>query len=83
MQSKLTLRLDSKLIARAKAWADARGVSLSQAVAALFEQVAGKPDTSLTPWTRKLVGLAARKGRAPSDAALRSAHLDHLAAKHR
>jgi hypothetical protein len=85
MQTKLTLRLEERLIVRAKAWARQRGVSLSQAVATVFAQLPGSPDSALSPWTRKLVGIAARgKGRrAPSDEAIRRAHLDHLAEKHR
>jgi hypothetical protein len=84
MQTKLTLRLEERLIVRAKAWARQRGVSLSQAVATVFAQLTGSPDSALSPWTRKLVGIAARgKGRAPSDEAIRRAHLDHLAQKHR
>jgi hypothetical protein len=84
MQTKLTLRLEERLIVRAKAWARQRGVSLSQAVATLFEQLPGAPASTLSPWTRKLVGIAAReKGRPSSDEAIRQAHLDHLAEKHR
>ncbi len=85
MQTKLTLRLEDKLIVRAKAWAQRRGVSLSQAVATLFEQLTGEPpDSSLSPWTRKLIGIATpRKGAAPSDEALRGEYIDRLAIKHR
>jgi len=39
MQMKLTLRLEEGLIVRAKSWARQRGVSLSQTVATLFEQL--------------------------------------------
>jgi hypothetical protein len=84
MQIKLTLRLEERLIVRAKAWARKRGVSLSQAVASLFEQLPAPPDAGLSPWTRKLVGIAGRGKRRPhSDEAVRRAHLDHLAEKHR
>lgn len=84
MQTKLTLRLEDSLIARAKAWARQRGVSLSQAVATLFEQLPGAPATTLSPWTQKLLGLAPHgKRRPPSDEAVRRAHLDHLEEKHR
>jgi hypothetical protein len=84
MQTKLTLRLEEKLIARAKAWARKRGVSLSQAVATLFEQLPGTQTQSLTPWTEKLVGLAARGKRRPlTDDEVRRAYLDHLDGKHR
>jgi hypothetical protein len=84
MRTKLTLRLEEKLIVRAKAWARRRGVSLSETVTTLFEQLPAPSERALTPWTQKLVGIAARgKGRPLSDAALRRAHLDHLAEKHR
>jgi hypothetical protein len=84
MHTKLTLRLEESLIVRAKAWARRRGVSLSQAVATVFEQLPGSSEQALSPWTRKLVGIAPRrKGRPPSDEAIRRARLDHLAEKHR
>jgi hypothetical protein len=84
MQTKLTLRLEERLIVRAKAWARRRGISLSETVTTLFEQLPGSSEPTLTPWTKKLVGIAARgKGRPLSDAAIRRAHLDHLAERHR
>ena len=84
MQTKLTLRLDEGLILRTKSWARQRGVSLSQTVATLFEQLAGTPGAELSPWTRRLIGIAGRgKGRPPSDAAIRRALLDHLEDKHK
>ena len=84
MQTKLTLRLDEELIARAKAWARKRGVTLSQAVAMLFEQLPDGQTSTLLPWTQKLVGLAARGKRRPrSDGAIRRAHRHHLEARHR
>jgi hypothetical protein len=84
MQTKLTLRLEESLIVRAKAWARRRGVSLSETVTTLFEQLPASSERTLTPWTQKLVGIAARgKGRPLSDAAVRRAHLDQLAEKHR
>lgn len=84
MQTKLTLRLDERLITRAKAWSRKRGVSLSQAVATLFEQLPAAPDTSLSSWTQKLVGIAVQGKRRPdSDEAVQRAHLDHLSKRHR
>lgn len=84
MQTKLTLRLEERLIVRAKAWARRRGVSLSETVTTLFEQLPSSSEPTLTPWTQKLVGIAARrKGRSLSDAAVRRAHLDYLDEKHR
>ena len=84
MRAKLTLRLEERLIVRAKAWARKRGVSLSQAVATLFEQLSGPRASALSPWTQKLVGTVGRGRRRPlSDEAIRRAHLDHLEDKHR
>ena len=84
MQTKLTLRLEERLIVRAKAWARRRGVSLSETVKTLFEQLPASSEPTLTPWTQKLVGIAARgKGRLRSDAAIRRGHLNHLAERHR
>ena len=62
MQTRLTLRLDDSLIAKAKAWARSRDMSLSEAVASFFTQL---PDgdtrldvSGLSSWTRYLVGAA-------------------------
>jgi hypothetical protein len=83
MQTKLTLRLEERLIVRAKAWARKRGVSLSHAVATLFEQLPGTTDRTLSAWTQKLVGVAGQERRSLSDEAIRRAHLDRLHEKHR
>jgi hypothetical protein len=82
MQSKLTLRLEEELIARAKVWARRRGVSLSQLVATVFEQLPRSPAPRLSPWTRKLRGLARGRGRPASDRAIQRGRLDRLAEKH-
>ena len=85
MQTKLTLRMEDELIARAKAWAARRGVSLSQVVASVMAQMASEASpAALAPWTEKLVGLAApSKGRPDDDARVRRAHLDHVARRQR
>jgi Family of unknown function (DUF6364) len=84
MQTKLTLRLEERLIMRAKAWARQRGISLSQAVATLFEQLPTEKSAKITPWTQRLVGIAGGNKRQPvSDEDVREAYLDHLGAKHR
>ncbi len=59
MQSKLTLRLDERLIRRAKAIAKRRGKSVSQMVADYFasmEDASAKPEDPLTPLMRSLKG---------------------------
>ena len=87
MQTKLTLRLDDALIEKAKAWAKDRRISLSQAVAELFAQLpekkTRKTPPTLSPWTRRLIGAAAGKGKAPTDDEVRHDYLDYLAAKHK
>jgi hypothetical protein len=53
-------------------------------VTTIFEQLPASSEPTLTPWTQKLVGIAARgKGRPLSDAAVRRARLEYLAEKHR
>jgi hypothetical protein len=86
MQTKLTLRIEEDLIDRAKLWARRRGVSLSQVVASVLAQLpsSGRRPSSLSPWTRQLIGIAApTKARPRTDAAVRKAYLDHLAGRHR
>jgi hypothetical protein len=74
MQTKLTLRLEDALIERAKAWARARGVSLSQVVASVLEQLPACERGRLSSWTVRLVGCAvARKGQTWTDESLRRA----------
>ena len=87
MQTKLTLRVEVGLIEKAKAWAKLHRVSLSQTVAEFFAQLPDKKGkkglSSLSPWTRRLVGTAERKGKAPTDEEIRRDYLDRLEAKHR
>jgi hypothetical protein len=86
MQRKLTIRVDERVIVRAKAWAKRRGVSLSDAVESVLERLPeGDTARPLSEWTRSLLGVGApARGRSsPSDAAVRRAHLDHLADRHR
>ena len=83
MQAKLTLRLDDALIERAKAWAKARGVSLSETVASLFAQLPRKEArTPLSSWTRSLSGAAVAGGPLPSDEEIRQDYRGHLERKH-
>ena len=58
MQTKLTLRLDDKLIRKAKAHAEQAGKSLSQIVAEYFSLLGRATDGSdeLTPIVTKLKG---------------------------
>lgn len=85
MHNKLTLRLEDQLIRKAKAWAKARGTTLSRAVGEFFTQLRGDKESpsDLSPWTRRLVGVASRKGRRQTDEKIRRDYLKHLEAKHR
>lgn len=84
MQTKLTLRLDDRLIRRAKAYARKSGKSLSELVADLFtrlqgpapEAVSGLPEAQ-SPAVRSLVGALAGKDLDRDD------YRAHLVAKHR
>ena len=83
MQTKLTLRLEEELVEKAKAWARAHGISLSQAVAEFFAQLPEREGPShLSPWTRRLAGIASGKGTAPTDEEVRHDYLNYLEAKH-
>lgn len=79
MQTKLTLRLDDVVIRRAKAWAHARGISLSAAVAAIFAQLPDEAAPSAGPWTRRLIGAA---GANLSDAEVREQYRDYVERKY-
>ena len=88
MQTKLTLRLDSELIERAKTWARANDTSLSEAVAQYFSllpQPNTEPDPSkLSPWVRRLMGAARVPGkRPPTDEEIREQYTDYLEQKYR
>ena len=86
MQTKLTLRMDDKLIERAKAWARSRDVSLSEAVGQFF---AGLPphenEPKVSAWTRSFIGIGRRPGekRAPTDEEIREEYVDYLEKKYR
>lgn len=74
MQTKLTLRLDSELIDRAKVQARTRGKSVSQMVAEYFALLGRQaPEQALPPVTRSLRG--ALRGASVSEADYRK-HLE-------
>ena len=63
MQTKLMVKLDKSLIDKAKFWAHARQISVSQLVAEVFAQLpdeVGSP--ALSPWTQRLLGAAKAAG---------------------
>ena len=66
MQSKLTLRLDDRLIRRAKRMASRRGKSVSQMVSDYFSSLESpKGDSELSPLTQSMLG--SLKGKKISD----------------
>ncbi len=70
MQTKLTLRLEDKLIRRAKSYARRSGKSVSELVADLFSQLSASSPQSqrdLTPVVRRLAGALAGKPLEKSD----------------
>lgn len=83
MQTKLTLRLEQRLIRRAKAYARRTGKSVSALVADFFARLesppdAAPPDTAATsPAVRSLVGALAGTRLDESD------YRNHLTEKHR
>ncbi len=88
MQTKLTLRVDERLIAKAKAWSRAHDTSLSQAVAQFFAQLPEADRemeaTKVSPWTRRLLGAARVAGKPmAADEELKRDHVDYLEAKYR
>lgn len=86
MFTKLTLRLEKNVIADAKSWADENQVSLSQLVSMLFKSlgVKRKHASDLTPWTKKLMGIAREKGKKQStDEELKESYIDYLEEKYK
>lgn len=83
MQTKLTLCLDQQLIQKAKRWAKARNLSLSEAVANFFRQL---PDpeqpVELSPWTRSLIGVLSLEEVDANREALRDTCLNYLEKKY-
>lgn len=86
MFTKLTLRLEKNVIEDAKSWADENRVSLSQLVSMLFKSLGGKRKhaSELTPWTKKLMGIASEKGKKqPTDEELKESYIDYLEEKYK
>jgi hypothetical protein len=77
-QTKLTLRLDSRLIDRAKRIARLQGKSVSRMVGDYFRTLDSgeRPDEELPPLTRSLYGILAGSGLGEKD------YRDHLEKKH-
>ena len=85
MQTKLTLRMDSGLIEKAKNWARARNVSLSEAMASLFETLASgsvSRKDGISPWVRNL-SIGKTTSRRLTDRQIRQKRVEELERKHR
>ena len=85
MQTKLTLRMDSGLIEKAKKWARARNVSLSEAMAGFFETLASRSvsrNDEISPWVRNL-SIGKTSSRRLTDRQIRQKRYDDLERKHR
>jgi len=85
MQTKLTLRMDSGLIEKAKKWARARNVSLSEAMASFFETLGSRSvsrNNEISPWVRNMsIGKTSRRGL--NDRQIRQNRYDDLERKYR
>jgi hypothetical protein len=83
MQTKLTLSLEGSLVEKAKAWAGARGLSLSEAVAELLRQLRDEgEEAELSPWLRGLAGIGAPGEAMQSDDGTEAEYVDYLEAKY-
>ena len=85
MHTKLTLRMDSGLIEKAKRWARARNVSLSDAMAGFFETLASgsvSRNDEISPWVRNL-SIGKTTNRRLMDRQIRQKRIDYLERKHR
>lgn len=84
MQTKLTLRLEDTVIENAKAWAQARGVSLSSVVEQFFERLPAESRVRpLSAWTQRLSGAGVGACGEAGDEPLREEYLDRLEEKYR
>ena len=88
MQTKLTLRLDGALIRKAKAYAKARGKSVSQLIADHFRALTDEGgergafmEEELPPVTRQLIGAFVADTDPPDDP--EEDYRQYLEAKHR
>ena len=83
MQTKLTVKLDKNLIDKAKFWAHARQISVSQWVAEVFAQLPDEVSSpALSPWTQRLLGAAKAAGEM-SDADVQPDYHRYLEEKYR
>jgi len=84
MYNKLTLRLKSSTIKKAKVWAKRRQISLSQAMETFFDQISdeNQKNQTMSPWMKQLLKLSQHPGNAPTDEQTRKQYLDYLERKY-
>lgn len=83
MSTKLTLRLDERLIAVAKDYSRANGRSVSVLVADYFAQLSGQAHRAPVATSTASPITAQLRGALKSATVTEADHLAHLAAKHR
>lgn len=78
MDSKLTLKLDSEVIEKAKSYARNKNISLSQLVERYLDFVTTSPDFEITPLVKSLSGIVSL----PDSYDSKSEYRKHLSAKY-
>ncbi len=73
--TKLTLRIDASVVARAKRYGKRRGISLSRLVSQMFARLPDDDEDGLTPAVQRLVGIL------PKTVSIEE-HRRHLREKH-
>jgi len=84
MHSKLTLRLQSSTIKKAKAWAKRWRISLSQVMEMFFDHIpdANHKKQAMGPWMKQLLHLSEHSGKAPTDVQVRKQYHAYLKRKY-
>ncbi|BAS55458.1 hypothetical protein NIES2135_52580 [Leptolyngbya boryana NIES-2135] len=82
--AELTLQLDPALLQKVNRWAESRGMSVNEAIAALIGQIPNQDSSlELSPWTQSLVGTSGKETEVLDDETLRQQYLDYLEEKYK
>jgi hypothetical protein len=82
--AELTLQLDPALLQKVNRWAESRGMSVNEAIAALIGQIPNQDASlELSPWTQSLVGTSGKETEVLDDETLRQQYLDYLEEKYK
>lgn len=82
--AELTLQLDPALLQKVNRWAESRGMSVNEAIAALIGQIPNQDSSlELSPWTQSLVGTSGQETEVLDDETLRQQYLDYLEEKYK